>query len=70
MELTIHARVAIYHIELYEVESKDASGNTTSFTVIKDTTINGILYHETQASNNPTTVRSFIGLDKSGNVGN
>ncbi len=51
-----------------KVESKDASGNTTSFTVIKDTTINGILYHETQASNNPTTVRSFIGLDKSGNV--
>lgn len=52
-----------------KVESKDASGNTSSFTVIKDTTINSIKYYEIKSSSSSsTTVRSFIGLDNSGNV--
>jgi hypothetical protein len=51
-----------------KVESKDASGNSSSFTVKKDTTINGILYYEIQNSGTPSTVRSFMGIDNSKNV--
>lgn len=51
-----------------KVESKDASGNVSSFSIIKDTTINGILYHETQNSGAPSLSRSFIGMDNAKNV--
>lgn len=51
-----------------KIESKDASGNTSTMTIVKDTTINGIQYHETKTSTAPSTVRSFIGLDNAKNV--
>ena len=51
-----------------KVEAKDASGKTTTMTIVKDTTINGIQYHETQTSGATSIGRSFIGLDNAKNV--